>query len=199
MTVAYRINANGDHLGDDEETASLIKFAGWAKPAGLIATTEPKFPAQILFEANLDTLKIIDYPITDSGWPVMSKRMLETLLSVGTFAHRKIPLVMLDDTIRQKLDADGKPLPNVLANHDFSAVQITEYTDAFDRERSTFVASEFIKDRVSSATKLVLKDVPLPPLFRILAFPGPLMVSAAAKTALEREGIRGIRYLPTDQ
>ncbi len=119
MSAAFQLRVNGDHLGDDEETATLIKFPGWEKFPGLIATIEPTFPAQVLFEANLDTLKVIDYPVTEPDWPVMSKRMLETLRSVGSFAHRAIPLVMLDDTVREKLDADGKPRPNVLANRDF--------------------------------------------------------------------------------
>jgi hypothetical protein len=197
MSAAFQLGVNAEHLGDDEEDATLIKFPGWDEPIGLINTIEPKFPAPILFEANLDTLAVIDYLITDSTWPVMSKRMLETLRSVGPFPHRAIPLVMLDDTVKDQLDANGKPRPEA-ANFDFLAVQITKYTDAFDREQSEYEPSAFLTDRAAFATKLVLKDVPLPPLFRLDGMPGPLMVSAAARAALDRAGIKGVRYIPLE-
>jgi hypothetical protein len=195
MSAAFQLRIDGDHLGDDETDASLVKFEGWGD-VSFIATTEQKLPAQILFEANVTTLATIAYPINNVAWPIMSKRMLDTLRSVGDFAHRAIPVVMLDDTVttKDRLDPDGKPRPGV-ANLEFSVVQLTKYTDAFDRERSEYVPDELFPDAVLAVKKLVLKDVPLPPLFRLQGFEGPLMVSAAAREALDKAGIRGVRFI----
>jgi hypothetical protein len=116
-------------------------LARWENTTGLIGTGELKLPSQIYFEANLKTLETIDYPIGNVGWPVMSKRMLDTLRSIGDFGHRAIPVIILDDTVKDKLDAAGKPRAGV-ANYEFSAVQLTHYIDALTgSDRSTFAAT----------------------------------------------------------
>ena len=81
----------------------------------------------------------------------------------------------------------------------FCAVQLSDYSDAFDWERSQYDRDEVLPERVSYLDRLVLKDVPLPPLFRLAARPRALMVSAAGREALEAEHVRGITYLPLRQ
>jgi hypothetical protein len=195
---AFKLEIDGDHLGDDDTDIRLVKFDGWANTTGLIDTRALKLPPQIYFEGNFVTLRTIDYPISNVSWPVMSKRMLDTLFSVGEFGYRAIPLIMLDDTVTDKFDVAGKPRPGV-ANYEFSAVQLTHHIDAFDWERSEYVQNElFNGDEVFMAKKLVLKDVQLPPLFRLSALPGPLMVNAAARAALENAGIKGVRFIASE-
>jgi hypothetical protein len=53
-------------------------------------------PEQIEFDAIGVVFETIDYPYTDVRWPIMSKRMLETLLSVRDFRHRAYPLLIID-------------------------------------------------------------------------------------------------------
>jgi hypothetical protein len=195
---AFELDTDATHLGDDDTDIRLVRFDGWENTTGLMGTPVLKLPQQIYFEGNFRTLETIDFPIDDVSWPVMSKRMLETLRNVGEFGHRAIPVIILDDTVKDRFDAAGKPRVGV-ANHEFSAVQLTHYTDAFDWERSEYVRDDlFGDDQVLTAKKLVLKDVPLPPLFRLSALPRPLMVNAAARAALEQAGIKGVRFLASE-
>jgi hypothetical protein len=197
---AFELQPDGTHLGDDEFDATLVKFDGSDMTAGLISSRPLEIPEKVFFEANLDTLKTIDYPINDVSWPIMSRRMLDALLSVGHFTHRAIPVIMLDDTVKtgDRLDAAGNPRVGVAGVKDFLAVQVTQHTDAFDWERSEYVPHPTLKNRVFKAKKLVLRGMPLPPLFRLSAMPGPLLVSAAGRAALVGAQMRELRFISLD-
>jgi hypothetical protein len=93
-----------------------------------------------------------------------------------------------------------------LNNHDpraevvddrFAAVQLTEYIDVVDWDRSTFERSR-IDLELCYFEKLVLRnpDGGLPPLFRLSANEGMLLVSSAARQALEAINIRGVEFDP---
>jgi hypothetical protein len=195
QSIAFELVWDPSHLGDDNFDATLVPFDGSDRIAGWITARPITVPERIFFEANVETLKTIDFPINDRNWPIMSRRMIAALEGVGDFAHRLIPVIMLDDTVptKARLDAGGNPRPGV-AVEGFAAVQITHYTDAFDWERSEYVKHETLKDRVFKVDKLVLKDVPVPPLFRLSALPGLRLVSAAGRAALEKAGIRGVAF-----
>ncbi|MBX3161337.1 MAG: hypothetical protein KF773_35570 [Deltaproteobacteria bacterium] len=192
MTRAFQICSEGIHHPDDLADASLVEFPG--SGSVYFQSTRPlTVPAAIYFAANFETLKTIDFPLVNVSWPVMSKRMLESLRSVGEFEHRAVPVIMLDDTVDEKFDADGQPRPGV-ANFNYVAVQLTKHLDAFDWARSEYTRAEFAPDYVWSTKRLVLEDVPLPPLFRLVAYERPLFVSAEGRAALEKAGIKGVQY-----
>ncbi|MCW5805420.1 MAG: hypothetical protein KIT31_23825 [Deltaproteobacteria bacterium] len=123
--------------------------------------------------------------------------MLEALRSVGEFEHRAVAVTMLDDTVEERFDAEGRPRPGV-AGFEYVAVQLTKHVDAFDWERSEYTRAEFAPEYVWSTKRLVLKDVALPPLFRLVAYEGPLFVSAEGRTALEKAGIKGVKYIASE-
>jgi hypothetical protein len=196
---AFQLQADGTHLGDDDFDATLVRFEGWEVMAGLIPSRSLEIREPVFFEANVETLRAIDYPINDVSWPIMSQRMRNVLLSGAQVAHREIQVIMLDDTVKpaERFHSSSKPRPGV-GMEGFSAIQITAYTDAFDWERSEFAPHPRLRNRVVKVSKLVLKDMALPPLFRLSALPGPLFVTAAARAALEAEGIRELKFIPLD-
>lgn len=67
-------------------------------------------------------------------WPIMSKRMLDTLLSVGNFRHRAYPVVMVDcgQIYNEEL---GTKSSSGIEYHNFLAVQVLEDLDIFDWEK----------------------------------------------------------------
>jgi hypothetical protein len=140
---------------------------------------------------DLSRTRVTDYPYNREGWPIMSKRMLEALLSVREFPHQVIPIVMLSD----HADSDEK-------NYEFVAVQLLEHQNVFDWEKSIYEphSEKLNRFKFGSLEKLVLKDPPggLPPLFRIATTPlqTDLYVSAEGRTALEAIGIRGVNFVP---
>ena len=196
--AAYQILRDHNRRDFDETDADLIPFEDWEATYGWIypeAGISP--PSRIFFEADLEALREVDFPISNVGWPIISNKMLDVLLSVGKFPNRIIPVVMLDDTLDEKkrLNADGTAKLDA-ANLNFSIIQLLEHLDLFDRDKSDFLADDDDPNEVLDIYKLVLKEefAGLPPLFRLSVKPAFLFVSAKAQKALEKANIRGIKY-----
>jgi hypothetical protein len=162
-------------------------------------TTQFHLPERIEFESvgnflmihDLSRIRVTDFPYNRERWPIMSKRMLEALLSVREFPHQVIPIVMLDAFTPIEFEE----------NHDYVAVQLLEHQDVFDWEKSIYEPHSEKPNRFKSGSleKLVLREplAGLPPLFRIATTPlqTKLYVSAEGRTALEGVGIRGVTFL----
>jgi hypothetical protein len=163
----------------------------------------PKYlnlPEHLEFYIYEDVLQRSDYPYNDVGWPIMSQRMLDVLLSVGDFSHQAIPLVMLPG--RQAV-RDGKKIIEVaddaIENHSFVTVQLLEHLDIFDWEKSICERDAEMPSLIKfgSLEKLVLResDKELPPLFRIKgSLSNRSHVSPKARLALEAASIQGVSF-----
>jgi hypothetical protein len=211
----YKLDWSLDHLPRDVEPedrydAQQRKFP--KNDVGLyegkvgrsvFAATEPlPFPARIEFIAFGEIWTYTDYPYTDVRWPIMSKRMLDTLLRVSYVPHRTYPVVMVDGQIfyDEKL---GKRVPIGTENHDYVAVQLTDHEPVFDYDRSVYDEDPEAPHIITHVKKLVLTTPPggFPSLFRVrgTGLRLPLYVSAEARAALEAAGIRGVEFsLPLD-
>ena len=152
---------------------------------------EYNLPERIEFDAIFDVIQSSDYPINDVGWSIMSQKMLDILLSIGSFPHRVIPLVMVDCEV---IGSGGKRSEK--ENHRFIAVQLLEHLDIFDWENSVYEPDLTITDLVDSIDKLVLKQPQdgFPPIFRLSVYPYVLFVSGKARMALEHAGIKGVVF-----
>jgi hypothetical protein len=197
VTGAFALDVDAMRLSDNQTDAALVKFDGWELITRLMDDRPDKVPQRLYFAANLRTIRSLDYPANDQGWPIMSRRMREALTSAGEFPHRAVPVVMLDHAAGQKFDVAGNPRPGV-ALHGFSAMHLTRYVDAFDWQRSEYEPHRRIEGRVLTAHRLVLKDMPLPPLFRLSALPTMLLVSGAGRDALLAAGVKGLRFKSLD-
>lgn len=198
--AAYGLEHDLSQQGDDEYDARLVRFRGWEMvsaglPVGLIAP-----PERLFFEANAETLKRSDYPTNSFVWPIVSPKMADALRSVGPVPHRLIPVVMLDDTVptKKRLDENGDPRPGV-AIEGFSLLQIAEFTPAIDLEKSEYSPHREYKNEIAVAKKLVLRERPLPVIFRPTELSREILVSAAGRHALEQAGVKGVTFLPLSQ
>ena len=153
---------------------------------------------EIRMHGFLSDFEGIDYLYTEPKLPVMSKRMLSVLESIGDFPHQIIP-VIIEDT-QSMAGADGQFRRTGKVNTDYTAVQLLEQLDIFDREKSLYEPNFLNPNKVGRVEKLVLKvpEEGLPPIFRIKDKPTYLYVSPEAKIALEEAGITGIRFVPID-
>ncbi|MGB8699063.1 MAG: hypothetical protein WCD18_06580 [Thermosynechococcaceae cyanobacterium] len=204
---AYRLTWEFDHMEfyDGECEIELHEFPGWEKTNGFYKTTLYNLPDPIVFEADFEALTRTDYPISNVGWPIMSRRMYYTLLMVGDFPHRVFPVAMVDDTSfifesERRFLADGKPNPEVTNFDDFVSIQILEDSDYFDFEHSAYEASSDFPEWVTSVERYVLNEPSqgFPPLFRLAADSVVLFISAKAREALRESGIRGTAYYALD-
>ncbi len=166
---------------------------------GCIIPDGIKKPDKVYFMANFATLEVTDYPANDLRWPIMSRKMLDTLLSVGEFAHKLIPVVMLDDTCMDAGDIiEGELKPNVPINTDYYAVEIPEFTDTIDLPRSEYIPRKRFPNKIGNVIKLAYKDMELPPFFVMRELLAHHFISTSAYEALQKNGIEGIEYLRGD-
>jgi hypothetical protein len=198
---AYRLHRDIDYLGKDEATEEGAWLSNYPKYSGvnsLVLNYPSGLPERIEFEAIGSLLAKTDYPLTDVRWPIMSKRMLDTLLSVGSFPHRAYPVVMLDivEAYNPKLKKYVSPRTE---NHNYVAIHLTEYLDAFDFENSIYERDEDKPELIlrTSVKWLALREpeTGFPPLFTVKPASTKLFVSAEARAALESNDIQGIEFL----
>jgi hypothetical protein len=162
-------------------------------------TVEAFIPGEISFLGLRDWLTPTDFPYIDYGnWPIMSKRMVEVLLSVGDFPHQIIPVIFKsEDEVLWGEFIDGPP---PTTNHDYVLLNLLELSDLFDKERSTCTLEPSnINPEVVFITNIgdvVLKEPAegFPPIFRVKGDEIPLYVSAKAKEVLEAANIQGLSF-----
>jgi hypothetical protein len=154
--IAYILSWDVEHfeeLGilDWKEDILIEEFEGYESGA-LYQTKKFEHPTPIIYQGYKPVVEHIDYPYPDNAWNIMSRRMYETLLSVGDFPHRVIPTAIIDsrtppwswfeETAITKENAydEGRPSPYKTGKNlreevcfgDFVLVQMTEYLDIFD-------------------------------------------------------------------
>lgn len=135
-----------------------------------------------------------DYPANDLGWSIVSQAMLDVLVGVGDFAHEAIPVDVLDAGANATT-----PPPN---DSRFFMLHLPEHLDGVLDLSATIAKPVPGMDGMLTAPTAFVFDSeaiakkPLPPIFRLAAYPWGPVVSAAAKAALEKAGIRSLRFLP---
>jgi hypothetical protein len=204
---AYRLSWEFDHLEfcDDENDIEIRVFPGWEQTNSLYELTPYKLPDPVIFEGDFKMLPCTDFPTNNVYWPVMSRKMYYTLLALGDFPHQVIPIAIMDDRAypfesHRCFLPDGQPNPEVTNFNDFVAVQLLEESDYFDFERSEYEPSPKFPEWVRSVDRYVLNEPRegFPPLFRLSADAVELFISAEAREALRKAGIRGTAYYPLD-
>jgi hypothetical protein len=158
-----------------------------------------ELPCPVEFYGLLSRLNQTDIPVNNHAWPLMSRRMLDVLKSVGSFSHYAIPTRIIEGSIGRRLDddprydADGNLKPEFY-NDEFVLLQLTEHIDALDLEKSEY--EEYYSDinAVQGVDKYVFKEPRngFPPIFRLAVEPVPLYISHEAKRALEEANIKGL-------
>jgi hypothetical protein len=147
----------------------------------------------------------IDYPylVDISLWPVISKRMLDVLLSVRNFSHQTISIAF------KPVEVDSDSLTNeenhrisLIRNYEFVILQLLEHLDAIDKSKSDCIigtcetSTGEIIESIRLDGRIVLKEPSngFPPIFRIKDNATELYVSDAAKKALEKAGVQGLKF-----
>jgi hypothetical protein len=216
--VAYKITHNLGHLdslpedpmdrryGQAEDHDALIYKPTQAEEvgAGLIENVEPyEVPEPVDWVGFLDRLHQTDYFYNDLSWPLISKRMLYVLRSVGEFPHKTISTRIYDFGFQNQgrdrfLDHHVPPDGEFI--EDYVGLQLLEHVDGIDYDQSEF-RFRLNPNLPLYVTSLILKE-PIggfPPIFRLdrTGEDLSLFVSPAAKEALEEAGIKGLIFLNT--
>jgi hypothetical protein len=222
--IAYEIMPSLNHLnsfpedpldreyGEAEDYDALIhkptkpKDLSWGGMTGTIPYPglEP-----VNFVGFLDRLPHqTDFLSTDYFEPIVSKRMLYVLRSVGGFPHKAISTRIYDYSFQDqgegsygRHDYEGPAIaPGGEFNEDYVGLQLLEHIDGIDLDSCKYedkypgILPPLLK------TSWVMKE-PIggfPPVFRLNKSGASvyLFVSPAAKEALEEADIKGIRFFP---
>jgi hypothetical protein len=157
-------------------------------------------PEIIYAEGNLEALEYTDYPIlkTNPLSLVISKRLLELLLTIKPFAYRVTPLVIINDIAQreEKYLPSGEVKPGVKTNTDYVLVKLLRHVP-MDREKSIYRQSMYEgKEFISWIEPLELLEPEdgLDPIFRVKEIPESLFVTKEAREQMEQHEIQGILY-----
>lgn len=204
---AYRLAWETDYMEfcDEKTNLEIHEFQDWRGTSSLMKSTPYNLPDPVVFYVNPVVLTYTDYPTNNVYWPVMSRRMYDVLCTVGNFLHRVIPVAMMDATQfafepKRQFLSNGQPNPGITDFNGFAAVQLLERSDYFDFEHSEYELHPRDPDWVRSVSKYVLNEPPegFPPLFRLTVQSPELFISAEAREALKKSGIRGTAYYTLD-
>lgn len=197
----YILENDYNHSGDPGVDAFCVKFEGDSVLSGMIGTRNLELPEVLYFTADFGSIPQYDYPLTDITAPVMSKRMLDVFKGISDFKHLSVPVMMLDyNYLDDQFDKAGNLKSDVPVNKDYMAVQLKEYTKAFDYENSKYEMDLAFPEDVGTIEKLVLKEPEsgFPPLFRLEESKRHLIVNQEAREALEKNGIVGCVFEPVE-
>jgi hypothetical protein len=199
---AYELLHNLSHLADTsrERDTYIVEWPEYREyDFKFCHPKDFEYPSHgVEFQGYESFISDTDYPYNNVSWPIMSKQMLNTLLSVKEFPHRvwDVPFVGFPDNAPEELLRKGLR-DGVRHDNKFVAVQLLEHLDIFNRENSVYKDSKILPGAVKSIRKLAL-DVPrngLPPIFRLKVSPVQLYVSPEGRDALEAANIKGIRFV----
>jgi hypothetical protein len=147
-----------------------------------------------------------DFLSADDFEPIISKRMLYVLRSIGDFPHKAISTRIYDYGFQDQgrgnygqHDYKGPAIePSGEFNEDYVGLQLLEHIDGIDYDNSEF-KPRINPNRLPHITNLILKESVngFPPIFRLNRADqrSTLFVSPAAKAALEEAGIKGLGFI----
>jgi hypothetical protein len=217
--MIYTIDCDLSHRPSPRPTGNppwdvkLIYFDGWvdAQFKNPEIDYTGKVPPVIEFVGNLEVLEWSDFPYTDQPYLVMSRKMLEVLLSVRPFEYRIYPTLIhsyeIEELVRYTFDGtrtDYHIEDPSLYTDKFVIMQLAETTDVID-ERKTIVEGKpayesdiwYLSEYDVEHYEFTREEKDLPPVF---AAPNtPYFFTEAAVRALAENNIRGVEFHPIPQ
>lgn len=201
----FTLKHDSDHSEDSERDAFLVEYDGSINlPYYIIdcnTYSKDRLPRHIYFQANFNLILNYDYPYTDIRVPICSQAMLSVLFNFKNFEYTQIPVTMLDDSFIDGIYVDGKIKPEIRSNDNYSVLRLEELQSNYlDLELSSYKMSRRIEGKLGLIKHLVLKEpiTGFPAIFRIKEKASALFVSAEAKEALEKAGIKGCIFEPVE-
>ena len=171
-----------------------------------------KVPPIIEFVGNLDVLEWSDFPYVAPTLLLMSKKMLDVLLSVQPFKYRVYPTLIysyeIEELVRYTFDGtrtDYHVEDPSLFTDKFVIMQLAETIDILDEDKTIIkgkTAREsdrrwYLSELEVEHYELTREEKDLPPVFA--APKTPYFYTEAAVRALEANNIRGVEFRPIPQ
>ncbi len=215
-TIDHDISHISSPITDVElyKDAKLIYFDGWEdamleNPA--IDYTD-RVPPVIEFVGNLDVLEWSDFPYTSPTFLLMSKKMLDVLLSIQPFKYRVYPTLIysyeIEELVRYSFDGtrtDYHVEDPSLFTDKFVIMQLAETIDILDEDKTIIegqTAREsdrrwYLSELEVEHYEFTKQERDLPPVFTTPKT--PYFYTEAVVRALKANNIRGVEFRPIPQ
>jgi hypothetical protein len=193
----FRLECRNEPIGTPRDATLPDIYCPTFEEFGKVYINQPEpvdFIPHLEFDATFEALAKTDYPDNSEQFSILSKRMLEILLSIRDFPHQTFPVIM----VNRGTDLDGHPTnpDGTEENHDYVLLHLTEHIDSFDWEQSEYEMNPKVANHADRLSKLVLKEPKdgYPPIFRMSPISDDVFISAEAREALEVAGIKGLKF-----
>jgi hypothetical protein len=194
--------------------AYLIYFDGWedARFRNPAIDYTDRVPPVIEFVGDLDVLEWSDFPYTDQPYQLVSRKMLDVLLSIQPFKYRVYPTLIysyeIEELVRCAFDGtrtDYHVEDPSLFTDKFVIMQLAETIDVLDEDKTIIkgkTAREsdrkwYLSELEVEHYELTRVEKDLPSVFA--APKTPYFYTEAAVHALEANNIRGVEFRPIPQ
>jgi hypothetical protein len=170
-----------------------------------------RVPPVIEFVGNLEVLEWSDFPYVSPTRLLMSKKMVDVLLSVQPFKYRVYPTLIysyeIEELVRYTFDGtrtDYHVEDPSLFTDKFVIMQLTEALDVLDEDKTIMegqTAREsgewYLPELDVEHYEFTREEKDLPPVFTTPKT--PYFYTEAAVRALEANNIRGVEFRPIPQ
>ena len=167
-----------------------------------------RVPPVIEFVGELSTLEWSDFPSISSSHLLMSRKMLDVLLSIQPFKYRIYPTRIysfgIEELVRYQFDGtrtDYQVEESSLYTDKFVIMQLAETTDVLDVDKiitqgktARESGEEYFPDLFVEHYEFTKEEKDLPPVFT--AENTPYFYTESAVRALEANNIRGVKFNP---
>jgi len=141
-----------------------------------------------------ELLSEYDCPVFSLGLPVVSKKLLNVLLSVSGFEYKTSQILLVDSTYKDALyGKENKNLEDISINKDYCIFDVKNKLKIFDFEKSIYKRRKSDPSRPYLIDKLVFKEPTngFPVIFRSVETTG-LFISQETKDAMDKANIKGL-------
>ncbi len=170
-----------------------------------------RVPPVIEFVGNLEVMKWSDFPWTDQPYLVMSRKMLDVLLSIQPFKYRIYPTLIysyeIDELVRSALNGtrtDYHVEDPSLFTDKFIIMQLAETIDVLNEDKTIIKGKTarqsgewFLSEYDVEHYEFNKAEKDLPSVFK--ASKTPYFFTEAAVRALKANNIRGVEFRPIPQ
>jgi hypothetical protein len=198
---------------DRTHDAKLIYFDGYrnARFENPEIDYTDRAPSIIEFVGDLEVMEWSDFPYTNQPYLVMSKKMLEVLLSVQPFQYRLYPTLIysyeIEELVRYTFDGtrtDYQVDDPSLFTDKFIIMQLAESLYVVDEDKTLIEGKPvhesdlwYLSELSVEHYEFTREEKDLPPVFA--APKTPYFYTEAAVRALEANNIRGVEFRPVPQ
>lgn len=199
MSKIFKIKLDTSRNTDPDFDAVLITFKDSNKQRYYFSNPNlydtNLLAERLCFDANFSHVPEFDFPFTDSGIFIISKKVKKIFNKFINFNFYEVPVIMFDDTcLENRFLINGTINDSIPINQDYVALRFPKLVSYLDFENSVYIRPEDkVKRNGRGLKKIVLKEPQegFPAIFRTIEKSTLIIVREDLKISLEAHNVKG--------